>query len=78
MPVLTTNRQYVRLTITHRAANDRPAFASYHVMCFSKKSLYRDLLPSALHSRRHSPADTLRTATRTAQPSATLSIRTRT
>ena len=74
MPVLTTNRQYVRLTITHRAANDRPAFASYHVMCFSKKSLYRDLLPSALHSRRHSPANQLRNATRTAQPSAVLSI----
>ena len=71
-PVLTTNRQYVRLTTTYLAANDRLSFESYHVMCFSKRSLYRDLLPSALHSRRRSPAT--EAATTTAQPSATLSI----
>ena len=77
-PVLTTNRQYTRLTITYLAADDRPAFASYHVICFSKQSTNRDLLPSALHSRRHSPAHPpKRTATRTAQPSATLSMRNR-
>jgi hypothetical protein len=40
----------------HLAASDRLPFESYHAMCLGESRFNEDSLPSALHSRRHSPA----------------------